>query len=354
LIFTLLIFILSSVFFVKASIQKEIALSLDNQPDIVLQNIKAGRTIFTPTEWIDEIEQIHGIKSVSQRVYGWYKFDTLDKHFSVVGVDFFDDELKPSFQNIVKEIDFDKFMARDSMIVGEGVKDILNRAYYKDFLNFIITDRLKKVYIYDTFVSELKLETNDLILMDIDLAKEIFELDEDECSDIAIEVHNPTEIEMIATKIDSMFDSGKVIVKDDLRAYTQNLYDYKGGFFLSLFIVSLVTFVMILYFKASAMSKDEQKEIAIIRSLGWSINDVLIYKMIESLIISLVGFITALILALVYVYYFDAYLLDRVFFGFSNITSSFELIPAIDLDTISVLFFVSVPLYICASRIQEC
>lgn len=362
-IFMILVFLLSSVIFVKASIQEEIKHNMLNQPDIVIQNIKGGRVAPTNINISYKLSQIIGIKSVHNRIYGWYKFENANKYFSIVGIDFFDEAYSKSIQQIVDKVDAKEFLSKDSMILGSGVKEVLSSSYYKDFFNFITSydnkdsfsfstnSGIKKIYFYSTFTNDLALETNDLILVDETIAREILNYQDYECSDIAMYVHNKTEIPTIVQKIQSMYPTYKIILKDDLIASYQNLYDYKGGFFLSLFIVCLVTFVMILFFKASAITKEEKKEIAILRSIGWSINHIISYKVLESVIVSLISFLFGLIFALLYVYFCDAYLLDRVFFGYSNISSTFKLLPIIDMQSIAVIFFATVPLYVSSTLI---
>jgi ABC-type lipoprotein release transport system permease subunit len=339
------------VLFIKSSIEYQVSLSLQNQPDIVLQNQKGGRVVNSDENMMYDINSIVGIKSVVPRVYGWYKFDFMDKYFSIIGVDFFDETYNDSLKQIINNTDIKKFLDKDYMLIGNGVKESMNSGYYKEFFNFVTEESTETLYFYDTFKSSLDFETNDLIVMEVENAKKVLSMDEEECSDFAIYVHNPIEIFTITQKLIQKYPSYKIIVKDDLISSYKNLYDYKGGFFLSLFIVSLVTFVIILLFKASSLESSEKKEIAVLRAIGWSINDIIKYKMYENIIVSLFAFVNALIFATIYVYIFDAPILDKIFFGFSNITTSFSLIPIIDFQSIAIIFFATVPLYIGASII---
>ena len=66
------------------------------------------------------------------------------------------------------------------MIVGEGVKAFLQTRYYTDSFSFKTPHGVfKKVKIYEVLPYSLNLLTNDMIIMPIELAREIFGLNED-------------------------------------------------------------------------------------------------------------------------------------------------------------------------------
>ncbi len=61
-------------------------------------------------------------------------------------------------------------------------------------------------------------------------------------TDIIVKVSNPEEIFTVASKIKLMYPDSRVITNKDLEISYQNIFDYKGGIFLALFIVSIFTF----------------------------------------------------------------------------------------------------------------
>ena len=68
------VFLSSSVFFIKSSIQHQMIENLKNHSDFIVQNTNGAKIEDIQTSLINEIKQINGVKNVSQRVFGTYFF----------------------------------------------------------------------------------------------------------------------------------------------------------------------------------------------------------------------------------------------------------------------------------------
>ncbi|HIP31056.1 MAG TPA: FtsX-like permease family protein, partial [Sulfurospirillum arcachonense] len=115
-----------------------------------------------------------------------------------------------------------------------------------------------------------------------------------------------------------------------------------------LFIISAFTFFMIVYDKASGLSSEEKKEIGILKAIGWKIDDILKEKFYEAFIISFLAFLSAIILALFFVYTLEAPLIKDIFIGYSRLKPTFDLPFVFDFQTVFLLFFLTIPLYLAA------
>lgn len=349
IIFTLLIFLLSSIFFISKSIQEELKTTVNSLPDITVQKLKAGRHHNIDTKLIDEILEIPGIKSAISRVWGYYYFENAGVNFSVVGIDEFEEQYKDSLNKVTKNHDFSKALENNSMIVGSGVKKILEENYYKEYFNFIKGDgSFKKVNILGTFKESTNLESNDLILLPKELAQEIFLMEQNEATDIVIRVSNPIEVATIASKIKLMYPDCRVITKQDLSISYQNIFDYKSGIFLVFFIISIFTFFIIVFDRISGLSSEEKREIGILKAIGWRVEDVLKEKFYEAFIISFTAYMLGVIFALFFVYIFQAPILSNIFSGYSILKPSFDLPFVLDINSLVLIFLLSVPIYIAA------
>jgi len=345
LISVIIIFLLSSVLFISSSLQNTLLDTLKNQSDFTLSRVEAGNTVNTPTEWLDKILEINGISKVTPRVYGRYFFTPRGKSFLVVGVDLFEEQSSRELQSVVKDLDLKSFLSTDSMLVGEGVKSFLFKNYYRDSFSFKTpTGEFKKVNIYETIPSQANLISNDMIIMPIELAKEIFGLEEDEITDITFNVPNDAEWDNIISKLHLEFYDVRVVEKREVTKAYENLYNYKGGLFLILYLVTIVTFMLILYQRYSMVYSTERKEIGILRAVGWSIKDILKLKFYETVVVVVISFISGVTLAYIYVFIWDAPLLSQIFLGGSNLSNNVKFIPVVEFGLLgSIFLFYAIP-----------
>ncbi len=348
-IFTLLIFFLSAIFFITNSIKSELNLSVDSLPQIIVQQLDGGRVSNIESERLDEILTITGVKNANARIWGYYYFANAGVNFTLVGLDSYETQYKGLYKKLLNDHSLD-----DGMLVGDGVKKLMSKYYYKNYFNFIKSDgEFKKLDIVGVFDSDISLEANDIIVMSKSDAYEILGLEEDKATDIVVTIANPEEIDTIRDKILTLFPDTRVITQNDLKVSYQNIFDYKSGVFLALFCIAIFTFFMIVFDKATGVSSNEKKEIGILKSLGWSIDDILKEKFYESFIISFLAYLLGITLALFFVYILQAPLLKDIFMGYSQLKPEFVLPFIIDFQTLFLVFFLSVPVYILSTIIPS-
>lgn len=345
LISVIIIFLLSSVLFISSSLQHSLLATLDEQADFTVSKIEAGRTVDTPLSWLDKIVEMNGVTQASPRIYGRYYFAPREKSFLIMGVDFFDEQNSKALQKLSGELDLKTFLSIPNMLVGEGVKEYLNAHYYKDAFSFKTPKgSFKKVNIYQTLPQQANLIANDMIIMPLDLAREIFGLEEDDVTDITFNVPNDAEWDNIIAKLHLLFYDVRVVEKREVRKAYENLYNYKGGLFLILYLITIVTFMLILYQRYSMVYSTERKEIGILRAVGWSIKDVLKLKFYETSIVVLVSFVLGVALAYLYVFVWGAPILSQIFLGGANLPNRVIFVPVIHFGLLgSIFLFYAVP-----------
>ena len=345
LISVIIIFLLSAVLFLSSSLQHSLLSTLKTQADFSVTRVQAGKSVNTPLEWIDKIREINGVAKVAPRVYGRYFFTPRGNAFLVVGIDFFDEQNSEALKKLVKQVDLKTFLSSESMLVGEGVKKFLSAHYFKDYFTFKTPKgNFKKVKISQTLPVKANLIANDMIIMPIDLAREIFGMEEDEVTDVTFNVPNDAEWDNIITKLHLMFYDVRVVEKREIKKAYENLYNYKGGLFLILYLVTITTFILILYQRYSMVYSTERKEIGILRAIGWSIKDILKLKFYENLTIVIVSFVLGVILAYLYVFIRDAPLLSQIFLGSANLSNNVSFTPVVGFGLLgSIFLFYAVP-----------
>ncbi len=352
-IFGVMIFLLASIFMITHALKSEMFKTLDALPEITVQRIIAGKQTDIESVRAERIAGILGVSEAMPRVWGFYYFPKAGVNFSIVGVEAFGKTYKKELQK-VSDLFAEKLVGGDTMVVGNGVRETLKRNFFGDYFYFVKPNGdLKKVTIAGVFKPSTTLESNDLIVIENALVREIFGMPEELATDIVVRVPNPDEVATVARKIREIYPDTRVITNEDLRISYQNVFDYKSGIFLALFIIAIFTFFIIIYDKASGLSSEEKREIGILKALGWKIGDILQVKFYEATVISVMAYLLAVTLAVGYVFGLGAPLMRSLFMGFSVLKPPFDLPFAIDGGTLALIFFTTVPVYIAATLIPS-
>ena len=335
----LIVFLISSVLFISNSLKKEAFSTLENQSDFVIQKINSGKILDTPISWIEDFSSINGIKNTQQRVYGQYYFMPENVYFTIVGIDLFEENTNKNLKELSKILNISDFLKNDSMIIGNGIKKIFDKYHYFDSYDFKLSNnKLTTVKIFKDLPQEANLVANDLIIMDINLAKIILNINEEDSTDIVLNVPNNLERQNIKEQLILKHSNIRILQKESLKKEYENMFNYKGGIFLVLFIVVIFTFILILYQRYSMISSNDKKVFVILKAVGWSIKDIIKLKIIENFIVGFMAFIIGIIISYIFVFILNAPILKNIFIGFSNIQNDFILNPNIDFTIIVTLF----------------
>ena len=74
-IFTLLVFLLVSVFSIASSLKKELQISVDALPELIVQKMSGGRQTQIPVDRVYEISSIPGVQQAYDRIWGYYFYN---------------------------------------------------------------------------------------------------------------------------------------------------------------------------------------------------------------------------------------------------------------------------------------
>ncbi|WP_200415426.1 FtsX-like permease family protein [Arcobacter sp. FWKO B] len=350
----MIVFLLSSVMFISSSIKHQLFVFSNAQPDFVVQKLQSGQRTDIPNQWINDFQDIRGISHIQSRVYGRYYHLGSEYYFTIVGVDVFDEFTTNEIQNIFDGIDIEKFISGDYMLIGAGVKEFFDKNYYSEYYNFLTPQlEIKKVDIFDILPEKSGLISNDMIIMDINLARDILGVEYDNSTDIILNIPNDTEWQNIKMKLLDKHHNIQIITKEDLQKSYINLYNYKSGFFLILFIILLLTFCLVLYQRYSMINSSDKKEIAILRFCGWSIKSVVMLKVFESSVVGILSFLSALSIAYCYVFIFGAPILRDIFLGSQNISNNISFVPFVEFSLILSIFLFFITFFIASVLIPS-
>jgi len=344
---SLIVFLLASSLFVVSSLKYESQKVVESMSDFTIT--KLNHRGYLQSSAIDEIATKYGVTNISSKVQERYFTTPQGYSFLIIGVDFFEQQSASNLKDLNQTIDLKKFLESDNMLVGQGVKNYLQENHYTHYFNFKTPQgKLKKINIFSSLPHYSNIVSNDVIIMPLSLAQEIFGMAEDELSSISFDVPNDAEWTNIKDELYlSFFDVDVVSKKDIQNAYTK-VYNFKSGFFLMLFIILLFTYMILLYTKYSTTLSHEKKEIGILRAIGWSIGDVLKLKLFEMAMVVISAYIVGVLSAYIFVYIFDAPLLSILFIGSSNLPYHIIFTPIIDILSLVTLFLLFVVPFLVA------
>ncbi len=325
-LFVFIVFVLSSVLFVSNSIKYDMSQTINQQPQIVIKNQKAGKDIEITDEHIDTLLLIDGVSDVVGKIDGYYYFSQDDRYFHIIGDD---------------DQDY------DSMLIGDGIAKILDKFYYKEYFNFIIDGDMQKVNIQNTITKKANIISNDIMILNTQKAIEVLKLGEQEYSYIVVHIPNDSEIDFISQKIKETYPHMKIKTKEQLQAELDHLFYYKGGVFLILYIVVLLSFFVLLKNQVASTIGNSKKIIAVLRSIGFSITHVISLKFIQNSIVSIYSYIAGILIAYVYVFVFGAPLLKNIFLG-SGLSNDIVFTPIFDFHILFLIFLFTVVPFLSA------
>jgi len=326
LVYTLLVFLISSVIFFTQAIRREAEALLTSAPDMVLQRMVAGRLDLIPLSYAEKIKAIRGVRSVQGRLWGYYYHPAAHANYTVMAAD--------------------DFVTGDAAAkVGSGVAKTWqtaadNTLYFKAFDGTVLGLRIANV-----FSEASDLVAADLILMSRATFKKLFGISEGLATDLAIEIGNQKEAATIALKMVQLFPDTRPILKDEILRTYAAIFDWRSGYIIVLLSGTALAFIIFAWDKATGLSAEEKIEVGVLKAVGWDTADVLIMKFWEGTVISLTSFFAGVIAAYIHVFFAAAPLFAHALKGWSVLYPLFKLNPSVNAFQIGILFFFTVVPY---------
>jgi len=363
-LYTLIVFILASTMFFTYSIKKEASLILKGAPEIVVQKIVAGRHDLFPVSYIDTIKNIRGVAAVESRLWGYYYDSLVSANYTLLtppGNGNFVDTIKSSAKTTVVENESGDEKSKPlfelggavlepgTLIIGNGIARLRNigkgdympfRAFDGNVMNFKIAGTLS---------SQSELVSSDLMLITGEDFRKLFGIDNSFVTDVTVAVNNPSEVEMVASKIRKRLPEARPIIRDEILRTYDSIFNWRGGMMIVIFSAAVLAFVIFAWDKASGLSAGERREIGILKAVGWETSDVIQMKFWEGAMISLTAFFTGVILAYVHVFFTGSIVFEPALKGWSSLYPNFELTPFVNLEQLTTLFFLTVVPYTVAT-----
>jgi ABC-type lipoprotein release transport system permease subunit len=345
LVYAFTIAVLGSVLLLTEALRTEASRLLAAAPELIVQNLRAGRHELIPIDYAERIRAIPGVSSVRPRTWGYYYDALTGANYTLLGLAEEPEDLTlvaGRFPSSPGEIAIGAGVARarqaeagDEMVLGDGGSD--GAAFT----------------VVGVFRAEADLLTHDLVVFREEELRAFFAFPSDRATDIAVQVHNPQEVETVAGKIKSLFPDSRPITRTEMARTYDAVFNWRSGILLTLFASALIAFCILAWDKATGVSAEERREIGILKAVGWETGDILELKFWEGAAVSLSAFLLGLTAAMLHVFHGGAALLRPVLQGWSVLFPPLRPVPTIDLYQIFILGFLTVAPYVACTVVPS-
>jgi ABC-type lipoprotein release transport system permease subunit len=329
--------LVGAVLFLSDALRAESARACDAMPDVTVEKLVGGRSSTISAAAGDSIRGLPSVRSVVPRVWGYLFLPTVAGNVTIIGVSPGTPAISATGGSFAKGRDL--VAGNHEMIAGSGLASLLGLE---------IGDRLglpspdpdaQPLSLVGTFASSVDLFTSDVVLCDEADARSLLALGPGEATDLAVWLANPNEAHVIAQKVEAALPGSRIIERGQLARIYALTYGRRAGLFLAGAIPALFALLVLAWDRASGLGPDEKREIAVLKAVGWSTNDVLSVKLLESFLVSFLAAAAGLGLAYAWVFPLGAPGLRPALAGWSVLYPAAHLTPEVDLTQLISLAF---------------
>jgi ABC-type lipoprotein release transport system permease subunit len=351
LVFSAVIFLLASFQMLTGALTDAASTVLDNAPEITIQRMSAGRQEAIPLAYVDRLSKVFGIRAIVPRIWGYYFDESNLANYTVMALDTQAMDLGDKLGLTLSQGRFPESAKSGEVVIGRSIENILGLEDRRVFSLFRPDLSLQSFEVAGKFSHKTDMLTNDLIVMNMSDARDLFAIPTAMVTDLCIYITNPTEVDTIAKKIALLLPDTRVLTRSQIQKTYQVVFSWRSGFASICLLTALVAFAILAWDKASGLSPEERREIGILKILGWETADILAIRFWESFLVSVLAFLFGCTAAYIHVAFFEASLLKPVMLGWSVIHPSFRLLPSVTLADLLLIFSFSVLPYLAATVI---
>jgi ABC-type lipoprotein release transport system permease subunit len=327
LVYTIIVFLITSVMFFANAIRREADAVLAGAPEMIIQKVIAGRHDLIPISYAENVKSIRGIRKVKGRLWGYYFHQGSGSNYTLMAT-----------------ADFP--LKEDETIIGDGVSRTWgtirkNQLFFKAYDGEPVT-----LKIVNSFSADTDLVSSDLILVTESAFRRIFGVPPGFVTDLAATIRNLNETPTIAEKVVALLPDTRPVLREEIRRTYTSLFDWRSGYIIVLLSSAVLAFFIFAWDKATGLSAEEKAEIGILKALGWDTSDILILKFWEGLVVCLTAFVVGVTAAYIHVFLAAAPLFEHALKGWAVLYPSFKLSPDVDFYQLAVVFSLTVLPYV--------
>lgn len=322
-LFSLILFFLSSFQLTSSALREYSSSLLKGVPDITVQQMSAGRQISLTGEPDEALKNIYGIKRVRKRIWGYYFDEKNGANYTVIGLR--KEHISEQMKDTLLSGDFPS--ANGEVLISPTIASNMQLGQRKKFSLFRPDLSMKSFSTSGLFKNETGIITGDLMVMSFKDAADLFALKEGEYTDLLVDAGNPREINTISRKLSDAFPGSRVITKEQIQKTYDAVFSYRSGIGLVFLMTSLLAFIILAWDKATGLTPEEKREMAILKIVGWQTRDIMVMRFWESALICTFSFFLGYGCGWLHCLYFDSFLIKSLMLGWSVLPSSYDLVP---------------------------
>ncbi len=350
-VFTVVILLFSSFQLLSRALTEIAGQALETAPDITVQQMSAGRQTEIAGSARDRLAGILGIRKIEERIWGYYFDEQNGANYTVIGLANLPANGPGQAWLGLSEGRLPAGGESGKAVISTEVRHLLQLGERKFFSLFRPDLSLASFETVGIFARETNLVTADLILLTLDDARNLFGIPAGLVTDLLVFAGNPHEIETIAKKIRDRLAGVRVITRSQILKTYEVVFSWRSGLGTICLLTALVAFVILAWDKASGLSREELREVGVLKILGWQTGDILLLRFFESAVVALFAFLVGWLLAWVHVGYFAGALFRPIFLGWSVLRPTFAMAPPLVWSDLLLVFSISVLPYLCATAV---
>ena len=317
-VLTLIVFLLASVAFLGASIRLEAAAVFREAPDLIVQRVVAARQELVPRAAVAALQAIPGVREVHGRLWGYYFDPAAGANYTLV----VPREPSPA----AGEAGIGAGIARSRHVFTDDILSL--RSYRGDNLLFAVKEVLP--------------DTSDLVAADLMLVSEadfraLFALPPGVVNDIAVRLAPGADPAAVRQGALRALPGARVVAREEMLATAASLLDRRSGLTAVFVLAMAVALLIVSADKLLTLNVEEQREMGVLRALGWSRAEVLFAKSWESLAVSVSALLVGLLAAYAHVYLCGAALFAPVLRGWAVVAPNLRLVPSLDIPFVAAI-----------------
>lgn len=292
-------------------IQDEAEESIRFGADLYVSGEQFGRPVPVPAAAADEIRKLPGVVAVVPRIVGRIELGRERLSAVLVGVPL--ENFPPALECVEGRLYGGS--RRNELVVGSELARRLNLkvgSYLPPFYHSREGERVSEVV--GVFRSDVALWQARLVVTSFETAAHIFD-QPGRATDLLVTCRPGYEGEVQRAIRQTVKLPGRphVVAREDLAALLPQGLWHREGVFTLLFVLAFAVAILVVLVTSGLGLSERRREIGILKATGWQTDELLLRSLVESLLISLAGAALSVVLAFVWLRWFNGYGVAGVF-----------------------------------------